>query len=512
MLIVDDEPIICQGLMQTVPWNQIGVEVVGSAFDGEEALKMIKENRVDLVLSDVKMPVMDGLSLSEHLHNHFPHIKILIISGYGEFEYAKRAIQYGVKDYLLKPVDIDELMKIISDIQAEMILEKKNEFRSILRQVEYWSITGKDTQLTHIPVKDHLSSRYCLIGSEIRDFSETVMPLHETEQQILKNKWVSLFEENLIEEGILAASVFISENRLVTCCKFSEEEQPDFHILGKIVKNVERQLEKPIYLCLSSCFQSLNEINNYFLELLTALKAHPYMNRTVYTAKEILPTLGPKILDSDMFEKGLKKVWENDEVQLQQFAEDLFTHFKENKWSLEDVVTALKQLEKKLLSEFQVIRKSSRVNQINVTVYNSYNQIKKVFLEDLKEYVSYRQSIVNDGQRWLVKKAIAYINEHYSSDLKATEIADVINVSPNYFSQLIKQETGKHFNDYLHDVRVTKAKSLLKETPYRIFEVSEMVGYKDYKYFVQIFKRVTKLTPTQYRNIAADAISTTLHV
>lgn len=507
VLIVDDEPIICQGLRQTVPWHEIGAEIIGVAYDGEEALEFIEQTEVDLVLSDVKMPVMDGLLLAEQISNRFPDIKLLIISGYGEFEYAKRAIKYGVKDYLLKPVEIDELMRIIKEIHEEIVQERKNELRSMLRQVLNSSVMGKDMELHQLPFKDHLSSGYCLIGSEIKNYSETVLPLNETERQDRKNNWVRLLDEHLNHKEIFSASIFINENRLLTCCRFSKEEQPDFPIFEEIEKSVEKQLGNPIFLCLSSCFPSLREINSYFQELLDGLKAHPYMNRNVFTAKEFIPNTGSQKRYPDSLEKRVKRLWESGAAQQQQFAEDLFKHFAENKWSLEDVIAALKEIEKKLLNEFQIGIQYRRLHQLNVTVYNSYNQIKKLFLEDLKEFSSYRQSIVNDGQRWLVKKAIAYIHEHYSSDLKAAEIAGVINVSPNYFSQLIKQETGKHFNDYLHDVRVNQAKSLLKETPFRIFEVSEMVGYKDYKYFVQIFKRVTDLTPTQYRNIAAGSIS-----
>jgi two-component system response regulator YesN len=124
-------------------------------------------------------------------------------------------------------------------------------------------------------------------------------------------------------------------------------------------------------------------------------------------------------------------------------------------------------------------------------------------MKDIEDYIRF-QSTTQGGQHWLIMKAVNYIKENYASDLKASEVANVINVSPNYFSQLIKQETGTHFNDYLHDVRLNQAKVLLKETPFRVFEIAEMVGYKDYKYFVHIFKKSTTITPTKYRKIVTD--------
>lgn len=138
---------------------------------------------------------------------------------------------------------------------------------------------------------------------------------------------------------------------------------------------------------------------------------------------------------------------------------------------------------------------------INVNVSNSYRLLKTIFLEDMQTVYLYHQSASQGSQRWLMKKAISYIEGHFSDELKATEVADAINVSPNYFSQLFKQETGKHFNDYLHEVRINRAKQLLHDTTYRVFEIAELVGYRDYKYFVQIFKKYTALTPTNFRNL-----------
>ncbi|WJH33630.1 response regulator [Paenibacillus sp. CC-CFT747] len=116
MLIVDDEPVICRGLRETIPWETIGVEVVGDASDGVEALERIESQPVDLVLTDIHMDGMDGLELAKELRQRYPHIRIIILSGYDYFDYARQAIRIGVEDYLLKPVDVDELMEMVRRI------------------------------------------------------------------------------------------------------------------------------------------------------------------------------------------------------------------------------------------------------------------------------------------------------------------------------------------------------------------------------------------------------------
>src|SRR5690625_3723171 len=127
MLIVDDEPIICQGLTTTIPWCDIGVEVVGSACNGKEALSFMYKESIDLVLTDVYMPEMDGLELSKHVSKDFPKSKIIVMSGYDEFEYARQALRLGVEDYLLKPVDVNDLIELVKQLRQRIIEQKRDE-------------------------------------------------------------------------------------------------------------------------------------------------------------------------------------------------------------------------------------------------------------------------------------------------------------------------------------------------------------------------------------------------
>lgn len=116
LLIVDDEPIICEGLRFTIDWESLGIHVVGVAYDGEEALRMIESEEINLLLTDIRMEGMDGLKLTEQLNQRFPDIRVIVISGYESFDYARQALRMNVSDYLLKPVEIDELIAIVSKV------------------------------------------------------------------------------------------------------------------------------------------------------------------------------------------------------------------------------------------------------------------------------------------------------------------------------------------------------------------------------------------------------------
>ena len=140
ILIVDDEPIICQGLSQTIPWENYDIEVVGAVYNGKEAINQISIHpEIDIVITDIRMPNVDGLELSAFIKTNFPNIRVIIISGYDDFEYAKRAIKLGVKDYLLKPVDIDELVDNVKKITTEIEKERRQQVdlltSSIIKQI-----------------------------------------------------------------------------------------------------------------------------------------------------------------------------------------------------------------------------------------------------------------------------------------------------------------------------------------------------------------------------------------
>ncbi len=375
MLIVDDEPIISRGLQQTIPWETISVEVVDTAHDGEDAIqKVIQHGNIDIVITDVRMPKMDGLQLATYLHEHFPHIRIIIISGYDEFAYAQKAIQVGVKDYLLKPVDIDELVEVVNQIKNKIKLEQKRQKEQYEAELQNAMIQqlsdlqgDNPTQLeryVHIPIFPFVSMQ--------QQYTEKVANLSSEEIRSFKNEWKKTIEHGLQEYGLNSISFFTEENILLTC------------ILGE----------------------------------------EPY-------SKEI---------HSESFE--LLFVWNDQSIS---------------------------------------------IGELKGVYARLVEQTKNLLLKGL------------DKQDMLIDQAKNYIRDYYRTNIKVHEVADVINITPNYFSSLFKQKTGVNFNEYVNQLRVEEAKVLLAETPFKVNEISEQVGFHEYKYFVAVFKKVTGMTPTDYR-------------
>lgn len=398
MLIVDDEPIICRGLQQTIPWDEYMVEVVGLAYNGAEAIQKLKDHHdIDLVLTDVRMPNVDGLKLAAFIHENYPDIRTIIISGYDDFKYAQQAIQLGVKDYLLKPVDVDELLRVITKITSTLQEERKaahhtyqtNLKNTILHQVldvpeTIPNFTGLFTNVRIYPFVTMLKE----YNNKTKDLSEEI--LHG-----LKTDWENLVENSLMSQGYESVSVFTSKNVLLTC------------------------------------------VTNY------------------------QPALTPENLSFP----ELYCVFNDTEITIGQ-----------------------------LYEVYQRLYEDTR--------YLPYSK-QGFIVSPVSESSDYNPK----GSDWLIERAEQYIRSYYASPIKAHEVADVINISPNYFSSLFKQKTGKSFNDYINTMRVEEAKQLLEETPFNVNEIAEKVGYREYKYFVDVFKKFTGYTPTKYRNITANNIN-----
>lgn len=398
MLIVDDEPIIRRGLQQTIPWDEYMVEVVDLAYDGAEAIEKIKvHGDIDLVLTDVRMPNVDGLKLATFLAENYPDIRTIIISGYDDFKYAQQAIQLGVKDYLLKPVDVDELLnviaKITSALQEERVAKQQIYQINLQNAIFHQVLDLPDT----IPNDSSLlvNVRIYPFITMLKEYKNKTKDLSEEVLQRLTMDWENLVENTLKSQGLESVSVFTSKNIMLTCVT--------------------------------------NNLTDFFPENLDFQELYCVFNDTHITIGQL------------------------NEVYQRLFEDTRYLSYSKQGFIVSPVSES--------------------------SIYNP------------------------KGSDWLIERAEQYIKSYYTSPIKAQEVADVINISPNYFSSLFKQKTGKSFNEYVNNLRVEAAKQLLGETPFNVNEIAEKVGYREYKYFVDVFKKFTGYTPTKYRILTANEIN-----
>lgn len=337
---------------------------------------------------------------------------------------------------------------------------------------------------SHLPIP-----RGFLLGTEMLDTSWLNLRTAGDIEEI-KSVWVQEVENAFSTIGT-AASVFTAQNQLITYVRTEALEQS----IDKI-KILNELLEKTVNAdFLTSCCMHISGRDMVSLDYQRLVNV---LGRAVFTNEKIL-SVAEKVSAGNeelpqLFSSKLLNMLKSDEPDFHYVICELIQYAEEAGWTSDRLLEEIQTV-----SQHKLVLKGS-IHSEEEIVINTAEQLEKrllVYIKTLHEKLmaDYQQG----GTRLLMVKASAYIKEHFNHDLKASEVADVIHVSPNYFSQIIKQEKGMHFNDYLHSIRLEHAKELLKETSYRVFEIGEMVGYKEYKYFVHIFKKFTGESPTQFR-------------
>lgn len=514
LLIVDDEPIIRRGLKSTIPWEENDVEVIDTAFDGADAIRKIKDHKdLDIVVTDVRMPNVDGLQLSRFLSTHYPQIKIIIISGYDEFKYAQQAMQLGVQDYLLKPVDIDKLLMVVSKVTNE-ILEQRMELEQVhqtnLKNEIYHQIfdysVNRSSNLE--PFQDF--KVYPFI-SMLGNYAHIAKNKSGNELKKVKFIWKNTIEKCLKSQGLATVSTFTSENILLSCISNIHDQDLSSEKVLSILNESACDLAFSFHFVLYETEIKLGKLNPTYTYLRRNIQYLPIeKGNIICPIKETIKKSSqscPRELENEL----LTAVFQSKEEKIEAMVSDLFNYFENHHFFLEDVAQCCSNIVKKIVDRYENLfseevmdRKLHFNEKVDVDLFNSYCLLKELLLEDLDQVIKLLGKKESDGKYWLIEKAKDYIRSYYNSDIKAHEVADVINISPNYFSSIFKQRTGKNFNEYVNEIRVNNAKDLLEETPFKVHEIAEQVGYHEYKYFVEVFKRFSSMTPTQYRKLVLN--------
>jgi len=403
MIVVDDEYLVRTGIKETIDWEQYGITIVDTAVNGKDALDKIERYKPDVIISDIKMPVMDGTELVAALYEQHYDGAIIMLSGYNEFEYAKATLEKGVLKYLLKPVDNDELITVV--LQA---VEKLQKSRKMQKYINDFS--------TGIPV----------IKARIVD-----LLFHGD------------FDEAEIREKMALYDLPVIENGVVLYCKadpscISNDTERD-EAVRKALSHVEQQL----------------------LDILANHDA-------LYSKTDKRVAFATDFCDVDALEKSLVSM--------------LRTYEKQFKVSVSIGVSGKFEGLSGITAAFGVAKfmATNRAYALNSVATAKSDDTDK----------TYKRHLVD---------ALKYISEHYGdNDLKIKTVADVLFVSESYLMHLFKQELGKTFNTCLTEYRMMIAKRLLIEQKYKVYEIAEMVGYLDMKYFGQVFRKMENCTPSEY--------------
>lgn len=505
MLIVDDEPVICEGLRKTIDWSKLDVDVVGEAYDGEEALWMIKEHQVQIVLTDIRMEGMDGLELARRLRTELPHVRIIIMSGYEDFEYARQALRLEVIDYLLKPVNIDELMntvrKVAESIRGEAAIGRDEKALWLSRVLH-------QEQVTQAPPQQIYGNSFKMLVSQLENYVEHFAEMSTESYRIVQQNWIHLVRESLTTHGLRCVSVFDHKNLLYTLVMTDQSHDAlewkswlqklnnDWKDPSKLCLGLSREIEDVAQIAEAGS-EALKLLQHHVIEDQTVFISEMYEHSTQRDKKEFEFKPQVQAMVSALFKQDLDEV-------LQQ-VQKLFILWKEERLLLHEA--------QKMYEEFIILLrirlrqsglKEAELNQtvtLDLNIYNSYNSMENIAKQEMEELMRLIDLQGVDKPYWIIEKAKLYMEEQYFNDIKAAEVAEWLKITPSYFSYIFKQSTGKSFREYMNELRIEHAKHLLVTTHDKIFEIAAKVGYNEYKYFVSVFKSFVGMTPKAYRSM-----------
>lgn len=487
--LLDDEIFILEGLRYILPWEEYGFEIVGSASNGKDGYDEIISKDIDLIVTDIMMPKMTGLELMSELKKINYDTNFIVLSAFEEFSYAKQAMSMGAENYLLKPVDIDELSQSLQKIKHKLKKkEKENIDSKILKNDLILKLITK--QYDENIEKDLMELDIDISGS----FYYTA---------ILEVKDKSYNIKNLLEDIVKKDVIYCIESKSVATLIIKNKDKNSVVDLVKFIKNKLMYLtNEVVYASVGRCATSIDEIN---ISYESAKEMHEY--KMVYSELSWIRCYEDSYFDEKNinidFENLRKKLMNKNYQETLLYVDNLFNELRE------DIRLKPKQIKLKAIEIFLVVynyfNESKMMKGINIYLENliNLNTVDEIEKE-LKVMIKFMQSKLEQTQESIspvILKLLEHIENNYKEDLNLKEISEKLNINAIYLGQLFQKETGILFSDYINNFRINKAKQLLLDTTLKASDIGEQVGYPNKNYFYRKFKNIVGITPSEYRKI-----------
>ena len=542
IFLAEDEVIVRETIKRMIPWEELGFELVGEAADGEMALPLLLRQKPDLLITDIKMPFMDGLTLAKVAKKEIPGLKVVILSGYDDFNYAKQAINIGVEDYLLKPITKNALIERLTDIRSryehektqkeyyekfhrEMQAYEKNSSRDFFEalvsgSMDMMEIYRRSEKLGLDIVAEAYNVLIFTMNCE-EDFSGQREGYSEWEAESLElleeffseNTSAMLFRCNIFSYGVLikGQKETIEENTRSCVSEIQrildrkEQKRQWFVAAGEPVERLS-QIQKSYYSASRAFSQRYLYDENilYYDEMASMEKKNVTEDDSTYLQKVDVNALNPVILQK-FLSNGLLEETEN-------FVKDYFYAIGQE--PLESLVFrnyvtlnvrfSVMSFLKEIGCDTRTLEQEDTedvLSESSKSLENAIAYAKKI----ISQAIALRDQNSGNKNRSILKTAVDFIDSHYmEEDMSLNKAANAANVSANHFSALFSQNMGQTFIEYLTNLRMNKAKEYLRCTSMRSSEIAGEIGYKDAHYFSYLFKKTQGMTPSDYRKARED--------
>lgn len=529
LLFVDDETLFREAVIEQMNWEQHGFTCIGDCEDGVAALEKVNEQEPHVVITDIGMPFMDGIELTRRLSEQFPKVKVIILTGYGDFEYAQQALRLHAVDYILKPITATELGDVLHKMKLQLDFENSNEQRLMLLQQQlHENIPLLRERFFEQLMTTSISKHQLQEGKNYFNIvwhGEEVVELAIAIDDFTFAHQLTTSDRHLVRFGIFNVSQEVASSCEYHTATYRDREQNVFIILSADCKHTLQQKSMDI------AEQVIRAVESYLpVRISIGIGEISHVSNLITAHQTSLAALDYRLVtgqDSVIRLSDVKNMEQRAVFPIASIEANLLALIKTgSKNQLMEVITHFIEMMRKQFISLDICRMF-----VQRLVFSTLNTLFELDPDLLTKLVHHQQKAfamkqlesVDQLEQWLMElcndaldaikqlredvsgdqigKAVQYINDNFAdSELSLSAVSKHVAMNPSYLSTIFKQHIGKSFVELLTDIRMEKAKQYLHMTAMKSYEIAYAVGYRDPHYFSAAFKKHTGDTPTEYRN------------
>lgn len=533
MVIIDDEALVRIGLKSMINWEEQDCEIIGEASNGQIGLELIEDKCPDIVIMDIKMPVMDGFQMMDKVLKGNNKAKFIVLSSYDEFELVREAMKLGIEEYIIKlELEPQGLINILTRIKDKITLQDKRQAEEYkmekhirsnkyaMREEFFKKIVGKvifdkieiDEELEYLDIRLEQNNTICA-NVRIND-TEKLEKYREEDINLLEFSIVNVLDE-IVNDTLTGYTFNWSSKEFVIVCSHDNSLRKDLFKkkVGEMTERIMTMLKQYFNISVSIGFSNthdgIGELSTAYMESSVAVKHSFYVGSekaVFYSEVEFIHSDEDSSFDIYEITNGLRTYIEMGDIEAIEIIFDNIIEATSKEKSAREkaydlcgcIAFLIKGSSEKDRVGFQSIFQNDKTVFEKVLKLNSLQDIElwlRSVERELCTFLTQKDGVQNNR---IVSKAKKYISKNFAASINLQEVAADINISPGYFSKIFKQVTGMSFIDYVTEMKINEAKRLLVEGNYKIYEISEKIGYENAYYFSKVFKKITGMTPSEF--------------
>lgn len=531
MLIVEDEKIVREGLNDLFDWNRMGVQVAAAVESAEKALDYVSEHEIDILFTDIRLTGITGLELAKKLHTMNPELKVIITSGYNDFEYAKTAIDLDAYGFLLKPIEPEELERVMAKVlnifkkESKERIEKERLVRLLKQSMPLLKNKFFTDLIYHTPDESStmenlgyfgisvIPGQYTAIAIEIDDFEN--LKAGKTQEKIYLLTLEVLESISAPIDNVIHMPFHISGAWFCSIVNTGAEQRKNVHEkIAAVARELKRRVNDSCNLSVTvGIGKSVNKITEIKFSFKSACNAVDF--KFIMGTNQIInykdAYIGEQEEPVDDIEGYSKKILSGLEVCDREMVNKnlgiLFEKLKNNH-SLTNIYTrniSIDLLARTSVKLLDMNESFERIFGKETLIWDKIMRFDTIFDIQLwmhnifRAIMDYLSKKKDNHNKKIINEILKIIEGNYSKNLTISDVSNEVYLSPNYISMIFKKETGENFTDYLIRYKLEKARQMLKETNLKVYQIGNMVGYSNISYFCSIFKNLYGVSPGEYR-------------